>query len=160
MFAQDSYAYLRFLYYLAQATKPELSVELGVCTGRGTAHLAAGNLKGKVIGIDPEQHGAFVANTKPYSNIEFIFGRSDDKDILAGIPNQSVGICFIDSVHAFDYVIKEVRLWTPKIKSGGFFLFDDLDLDDGMRKVLPSLPFENKNNLSGLHYKGFGYAVV
>jgi len=160
LFIQDSCAYLHFIYYLVQSLKPAISVELGVCTGRCTAHMAASNPAGKVIAIDPEQHGAFKTNTKPYHNIEFYLTRSDDLALLSRIKNNSIGLCFVDSVHALDYVMKEVSLWTPKMKPGGIFLFDDLDFDDGMRKVLSSLPFEVKENLPGLHYKGFGYAIV
>lgn len=161
LFKQDPQCfYYRFIYFLVRILRPKLSVELGVCTGRGTAHLAAGNLDGMVLAIDPEKHGAFEENTRLYTNIIFIQKRSDDVELLNSIQNQSVDLCFIDSVHAFDYTLKEVKLWTPKMKSGGIFLFDDLELDEGMKKVLPALPFTNKSLLPDLHHKGFGYAIV
>ena len=44
--------YYRFLRVAAQQMRPRLSVELGVCGGGGSLHLALGYGAGKVIGID------------------------------------------------------------------------------------------------------------
>ena len=83
--------------------------------------------------------------------------------MLSQIVDASVDICFIDSQHDGAYTLLEVELWTPKIKRGGLFLFDDLTLNASMEQVLPSLPFEHKGLLDGLHTfldAGFGFAFV
>lgn len=154
--------YYRLLYRLARLARPEVMVELGVCTGRGTAHLAAGCPDGLVIAVDPEEHGALRPNALDrYPNIRFCKARSDDHALLASVADGSVGLCFVDSVHAVDYALREVALWTPKMKKGGgVFLFDDLEWDEGMRGLLARLPFVDKGDLPGMHVKGFGYAVV
>lgn len=155
LFEQDPFPYLRFLYYVGELFEVEIAVELGTCTGRGTAHLAASC--DFVYTIDPEPHGAFIENTKPYSNIEFIQTRSDDLLTLDKFESGSVDLCFVDSVHTYDYFMKEIELWTPKMKPGGIFLLDDLDLMPG---ALEALPFNIKGYLEGLHIKGFGYAFI
>jgi len=147
--------YYRLLYHLAC----DVNVELGTCTGRGTAHLAARG--GTVIAVDPEGHGALRINAlNRYPNVRFYKTRSDDPTLLASVADGSVGLCFVDSVHAVDYALREVGLWTPKMVPGGIFLFDDLDWDDGMRSLLDRLPFAVRGDLPGLHTMGFGYAVV
>lgn len=155
LYRQDPFPYLRFLYYVCKLHEIEIAVELGTCTGRGTAHLAASC--NWVYTIDPEVHGAFAENTHPYHNITYYQTRSDNLDTLSKFKEKSVGLCFADSVHAADYCLKEISLWTPKMKEGGIFLLDDLDL---MPDVLPDLPFADKGYLDKLHIKGFGYAVV
>ncbi len=155
LFDQDKFNYLRFLYYVTKGVSSKLSVELGTCTGRGTAHLAAGSKR--VVTIDPELHGAFPDNTAPYGNIEYVPTRSDDPTTLGKFADKSIDVLFIDSMHATDYCLKEVRLWTPKMVPGGIILLDDLDMMPG---VLDGLPFDTKGYLDGLHIEGFGYAVV
>jgi predicted O-methyltransferase YrrM len=164
LFREDVLAiYYRFLYFAVAELKPALSVELGTGTGRAAAHMAAAHPRGKVLTVDVKEHGGVKWTLAPYGNVEFVLASSDDPQLLARIENRSVGVCFIDSVHSGDYTLKEVELWTPKMKEGGLFLFDDLELNSSMKKVLPALPFEEKGLLEGLHPRqgaGFGYAVV
>lgn len=155
LYDQDPFPYLRFLYYVGQLFAVKAAVELGTCTGRGTAHLAA--VCKQVFTIDPVLHGAFADNTAPYPNITYLPFRSDHLPMLEIFRKGSIDLCFVDSVHAADYAMKEVELWTPKIRPGGLFLFDDLDLMPGL---LDWLPFEQKGYLDGLHIEGFGYAIV
>ncbi len=155
LFEQDPFPYLRLLYYVGKVFQVRVAVELGACTGRGTAHLAASC--DNVYTIDPELHGAFVDNTRPYFNITFIQARSDAPDALAWFSPESVDLCFIDSVHTLDYMLKEIELWTPKMVKGGLFLLDDLDLMPG---ALAAIPFKDKGYLADLHTEGFGYAFV
>lgn len=44
--------YYRFLRVLAQNLHPELAVELGVCGGGGSFHMAKGNPRGVVVGVE------------------------------------------------------------------------------------------------------------
>lgn len=155
LFAQDPFPYLRFLYYTGKLLKASIAVELGTCTGRGTAHLAAAC--NWVYTIDPEVHGAFAENTHPYENITFIQARSDDLEVVGRFKPGDVDLCFVDSVHAIDYVLREIELWAPKMKPSGLFLLDDLDVMPGL---LDRLPFAQKGYLDGLHIQGFGYAFV
>lgn len=155
LYNQDPFPYLRFLYYVGKLFNIKTAVELGTCTGIGTAHLAASC--NWVFTIDPEVHGAFAENTHPYDNITFIQSRSDNLEVINEFDSGEVDLCFVDSVHAADYARKEVNLWLPKMAKNGLFLLDDLDLMPGL---LESLPFKNKGYLDKLHIKGFGYAFI
>lgn len=161
LFNQDRTSiYYRFLYFLIKECAATLSVELGVCTGRGTAHMAAANPNGKVIGVDPAAWGTLAGIMKRYPNIELQRCRSDSPQLLDSISVSSVEVLFIDSVHISDYTLEETQLWTPKMKDGGVILYDDLLHSEDMRTLLPQLPFPEKGFLDGLHFSGFGYAIV
>jgi len=157
--------YYKLLYKLVGLMKPTLSVELGVCTGRGTAHLAGGHLDGKVYGIDPEPYNIqYIIDKCP--NITIIKDRSDSIPLLSRIDNLSVDLCFIDSDHSGVYTNKEVSLWRPKIKRGGLFLFDDILLNPSMKKfwnelklqkaILPKMHIALENKIDA----GFGVAIA
>src|SRR6187402_2416727 len=71
--------YYRFMYHLVKAMNPDLIVELGVCTGRGTAHLAAAKESCKVIGFDPDPHEDLSAVLKKFPNITWMACSSLDR---------------------------------------------------------------------------------
>ena len=41
------------------------------------------------------------------------------------IPDNSLDICFIDAAHGYPYVLKDLRLWMPKMKEGGIICGHD-----------------------------------
>ena len=41
------------------------------------------------------------------------------------IEDKSLDMVFIDSVHTYDYCLREIRLWLPKVKIGGIIAGDD-----------------------------------
>ena len=153
--------YYRFLYYLADVLDADLIVELGVCEGRSTAHMAAGCPKARVIAVDPEVHGALQGNALDhYANIDFRQCRSDNQELLDSVKPESVGLLFVDSVHNLPHVLTEMRLWLPKMKRWAPIIFDDLDYHWSMPFLLDALPLRRKGRLEGLHIHGFGYALA
>jgi hypothetical protein len=161
-FAEDERnIYYRLCYWLARALRPRAMVELGVCEGRCTAHLAGGYLEAEVHAVDIGKHGAYKRHTSWLDNIVYHQAKSIDPAVLAEVYDGSVGICLVDSVHAWDYVMQEVTAWIPKMAPSGVFLFDDLDWDDGMKGLMDKLPFEQKGRMDDMHPGyGFGWAVV
>jgi len=156
--AQDiTHPYYPFLYRLVKLINPKITVELGVCTGRGTAHLAACN-KGKVIAIDPEPWDIQYIISK-YKNIDLHKDRSDSKVILDNIKDKTVDICYIDTLHDYHQVLTETKLWLPKMKNGGIILYDDIILNDGMKRFWNELQLD-KVELNHLHWSGFGFAII
>lgn len=154
--------YYKFIYRLVKLLKPKLTVELGVCTGRGTAHLAAGNLNGKVIGIDPNpDHVNNILDNilLKYPNIDLRLDISTSTKILNEIAPNSVDICFVDTIHTYNQVIDEVKAWLPKMVRGGVMLFDDITYSDEMIKAWDEITLE-KISLPHLHHSGFGVAIV
>ena len=136
--------YYRFLRLLAQRVRPDVSVELGVCGGGASLHLALGHPPGKVIGIDirnswPE-NVAYVKETCP--NFEFWQMDSFQATIRykeADLP--SVDVLFIDTVHTYDRTMLEFNAWRDLLSSDAVVCFDDL-YREGMDRVWEELPGE------------------
>ena len=151
-------AYYRLLYRLVRAISPELVVELGVFTARGTAHIAAACRETKVIGVDPFPKDISEILDR-YPNIQFLKDKSYSKSVLDLVADGSVDICFFDTLHEYQVVLVETQLWFPKMKRGGIMLFDDISLNDGMKKFWSELNLP-KLSLPWLHHSGFGAAVA
>ncbi len=75
--------------------------------------------------------------------------------MLSSIKDKSIDICFVDAEHEYEAVTKELNLWYPKIKSGGMMFFDDINLNDGMRRFWNEIQYD-KVILPNLHWSGFG----
>ncbi len=157
LFNQDKTStYYRFMYRLCKLVNSKLTVELGVCSGRGTAHLAAGT-NGTVIAIDPNPWDInYILQKYPNITLKKIY--SNDKQVLESITDGSVDICFVDTNHEYEQVTLETKLWNPKMKVGGIMLFDDINYNDGMKRFWNELSM-NKISLPHLHWTGFGVAI-
>lgn len=159
LFSLDSTAvYYRFLYLLTKTTQPSLIVELGVCTGRSTAHLAAGWPRAAILGIDSRPCDMADIQSR-YSNIRSLTARSDSEAALAAVSDQSTDICFFDTVHDGPYLLREFALWMPKMRRGGILLFDDIHMFPSMSEAWHSIDLP-KIELPSLHYTGFGAAIA
>jgi predicted O-methyltransferase YrrM len=151
--------YYRFLYQLSKFLQPQKIIELGVYHGWSTAHLAAPVPKALVMAIDPSPQEGFRNTTNHYQNIAVILDRSDSQGVLDMVAEKSVDICFIDTIHEYEQASKELKLWTPKMKSGGVFLYDDITQSEGMKKFWNEVP-EPKISMPWLHHSGFGASIV
>lgn len=156
-------AYYRFLMLLAQELKPNLSVELGVCGGGGSLHLALGNPNGVTIGIDiatiPELQ--FLSIKSQVDN--FIFWQGDSTRSAKNIYEKygEVGILFIDTTHTTEQTIAEYEAWKPYLSDNAIVCFDDLFRQE-MKGYWESLP-EPKLRLDELHSgaeRGGGFGVI
>ena len=148
--------YYRFLKYLAQEMKPKLSVELGLCGGGGSLHLALGHPEGKVIGvdlaIDYPKNLEYLQNN--YSNFTFL---QEDSSKAAKIINKKVDILFIDTDHTYERTMLEFNSWRPYLRKRSVVCFDDL-LRDGMTEAWEELPGK-KIRLDRMH-DGSGFGVI
>jgi methyltransferase family protein len=140
----------------ALAYGSELCVELGVFGGRGLVAMALA-LKdqqfGRADGIDPFTAAAALEGTNDPVNDEW-WGRLDydavaksaqttlyrmdlvpyahlirlpSRDVAEFYSDGSVDLLHQDSNHSEEVSCEEVTLWTPKIKVGGHWVFDDTD---------------------------------
>jgi len=160
LFDQDPTSdYYRYIFELLNFHRGSdtLFVELGVFAGRCTAHIASANPQGKVLAVDVEPKKEFYTILEKYGNISFEKGRSDSEEILNKVLDNSVDFCLFDTVHEYDVVKKETELWLPKIKVGGFMMYDDITLNDGMKKFWVELD-QPKKQFPTLHWTGFGIA--
>lgn len=121
--------YYRFLKIAAQNLKPALSVELGVCGGGGSFHLAIGNPAGIVVGVDiaaedyPENI-AFISTHCP----NFRFWLGDSVNVAKDIYEEygKAGLVFIDTIHTYQRTWEEFQAWQPYLADNALVCFDDL----------------------------------
>ncbi len=143
--------YYRFLKRLAEHLQPRLSIELGVCGGGGSLHLALGNPNGRVVGVDfaydhPEQI-EHIYKTCP----NFTFWQGDSIEDAGKIVSDfgMVDILFIDTVHTYDRTWAEFNAWYPYLSDKAVVCFDDLYRQE-MGNFWEELP-EPKVRLDALH---------
>lgn len=151
--------YYRFMRLLAMEVRPGYSVELGVCGGGGSLHLAIGWPGGRVIGVDTAnlwpQNVAYVIDRCP----NFDFWVMDSIAAAREAKDQGcypVDILFLDTAHEYDHVWAEFRAWQPLLHpAGAIVLIDDL-YRDRMLDAFGEFPGE-KVRLDWLHDEaGFG----
>lgn len=143
--------YYRFLKRLAEHLQPALSIELGVCGGGGSLHLALGNPGGLVVGVDfaydhPEQI-LHIDEVCP----NFIFWQGDSVEDAGKIVDDfgKVDILFIDTVHTHSRTWAEFNAWYPYLSDKAVVCFDDL-LRTEMENIWDELP-SPKVRLDALH---------
>lgn len=155
-------SYYRFLRALAAYMKPELSVELGVCGGGGSLHLALGWPNSIVIGVDfAWDHAENVEYImKNYNNFHFLLGDSVKaaQDIHA--THGDIDILFIDTTHTYEQTMAEYKAYLPFLSDRAVVCLDDL-FRPGMDRVWVEMP-EPKVRLDTLHISeaGGGFGVV
>ena len=157
--------YYRFMRLLAARMRPAVAVELGLCGGGGSLHLALGNPNGKVIGVDIDnqypENLDYVKELCP--NFEFWQTDSLQATVAykaAELPQ--VGILFIDTVHTYDRTMIEFHTWRELLAPDAVVLLDDL-FREGMDAVWRELP-GTKVRFDNLHQGGSptdgGFGVI
>jgi predicted O-methyltransferase YrrM len=154
-------SYYRFLRLLAAHLHPSVSVELGVCGGGGSLHLALGWPKGRVIGVD-------VAWDHP-DNIQhvqercpnFEFWLEDSVKAAARFAAERAGrgvdVLFIDTTHTYDQTMREFEAWRPLLSRWAVVCLDDLEREE-MRRVWAEMPGQ-KVKLDRVLYKPREFVV-
>lgn len=171
---------------LVYEVRPHLCVEIGVYGGASiypTASVLKYLKQGIVVGIDPwsqnrcmeglAQEGeeyqwwakkdlevifwAFVAMVEKYDLAESCrVIRSDGASAVQGFENGSIDILHIDGNHSETVSFKDVELYLPKMKKGGYVWFDDVNMPATNRAVsllsrsaefIPSFSIEGKCHL-------------
>lgn len=91
---------------------------------------------------------------KCYSNVKKKFNRNKKVTILRktsleasdDFENESLDFVYIDGNHDYDFVIKDLETWFPKLKSNGVLFGDDYSRAYGVHKAVNEFSF--KYNLS------------
>lgn len=142
--------YYRFFYLYAKRFQPGLSVELGVCGGGGSLHLAMAG--GQVVGVDItyEEYWDNVRwLAKHYPNLQLFEG---DSLVLAPQIYAAYGkidFLFIDTTHTYDQTMAEYDTYRPYLNKGSIICLDDL-YREGMIKAWDEIPGQ-KVRLDFLH---------
>ncbi len=131
-------------------------MEIGVFGGRGTIAMAMGHQTtgtGHVVGIDPWDVAASLDGHNDPANDEW-WGKLDHEAIyrhcvaaleqhglmdycrivrersdaaLRLFPDESIWVLHQDGNHSEDISTREVELWAPKLRPGGYWVADDTD---------------------------------
>ena len=141
---------------LVHETRADLSVEIGVFGGRGTISMAFGHRaagRGRVVAIDPWQAAAALEGENAPENDEwwakidyeeilrrFVaalescglaeqcrIDRRSSADALESFEDASISVLHQDGNHSERVSCAEVEAWSPKIRSGGYWVADDTD---------------------------------
>jgi predicted O-methyltransferase YrrM len=155
--------YYRFLKVLASYMQPNLSVELGVCGGGGSLHLALGWPVGTVVGVDiADDHPSHI-KTIQETCPNFHFWQGDSVHVAPEIHNRygAVDILFIDTTHTYTQTLKEFEAYQPYLSGVAIVCLDDLFRQE-MGNIWEDLP-GNKLRLDKLHDGaecGGGFGVI
>ena len=148
--------YYLFLYLLARDMRPSVSLEIGTYLGTSACHLAAGNRDAVVATIDIERNCKDlihrIAVEQDLRNLAAITARSTEY-----VSDGDINLLFIDGNHTYDDAHGEYLRFRKSVAPGGVILFDDISLNDEMRRMWAEVE-EPKVELPRLHYTGFGAA--
>jgi len=146
--------YYRFFKILAGLKRPNLSVELGLCGGGGSFHLAIGYPAGKVVGVEidegePDQQANWAWIQQHCPN--FVLWRGDSITSAPEIARYygKADILFLDTLHTLRQTLAEFNAWRPYLSSRAVVCLDDL-VRDGMQEAWDAMP-GHKLRLDNLH---------
>jgi predicted O-methyltransferase YrrM len=141
--------YYRFLRLLSESMQSRLSVELGVCGGGGSLHLATGSKQ--AIGVDYAWDHQDNINwiKKNYSNFTFLLGDSVAYAQYIYDKFGLIDLLFIDTTHTYEQTMAEYNAYKPFLSQHAVICLDDL-FRQGMDKVWAEMP-ETKLRLDFLH---------
>jgi cephalosporin hydroxylase len=151
-FPQDMVAIQEIIW----KTKPDLIIETGIAHG-GSLIFSASILeltgKGKVLGIDIDirKHNRKEIESHPLKKrIKMIEGSSIDENILKKVKklvkNKKRIILFLDSFHTKEHVLKELEMYSPLIKKGGYIVVFDTMIEFMPKGSFPNRPWGKGNN--------------
>lgn len=155
----------------------KLCVELGVFGGRGIISMALALRAqgfGRVDGIDPYTPAASlegsndIANDEWWRNLDYEgvareaqtalyrlglvpyarLIRMRSLEVVGFYENRTVDALHQDSNHSEEISCEEVSLWSPKIRPGGYWFFDDADWPSTQKaqRALEALGFKEIEN--------------
>ena len=153
----ESFRYYNFLSEAARAFNPELIVELGTNRGVSALHFRHGNKNSRIISIDIRQS----AEVKSKLIKECIIPIEMDSIKAAERISSGIGILFVDSLHTFEHVQKEILAYIPKMMKPSLIFMDDILLDTGMKAAWDAIISFDKIVIMELHpTTGFGIVIV
>ena len=109
---------------MVERRRPDHIVELGARTGLSTTAWLYG-LKGEGRLTSVDLSPAPPIGT--YANWTHIQGDDTDPDVMAQV--DECQILFVDTSHAFEHTLWELRNWSPKVQPGGLIVCHDTLLE-------------------------------
>jgi len=177
---QESWTpFRRFLYACVLEYEPKVVVECGVYRGTCTGHMAWGDKRTIVVGIDREFQPEALTIFEMFSNILPLEGDTVAPNVVNLVANAvtsfgKIGLLFLDSTHDGDTPRKEFEAYRPMFADECIVAVDDLlgpsNQMEVMQKFWRWLPGE-KMEMHYLHpapashaeimeWPGFGVSIV
>jgi predicted O-methyltransferase YrrM len=114
---------------LVKDIKNPVGIEIGVCIGMTTTHLLDTILDLTLYGVDPYEEYAqmggreaayleILENTKEYGDRFKLYRKTSD-DASELFENETIDFIFIDGLHTYEQVKKDIENYYPKLKIGG-----------------------------------------
>jgi len=113
---------------IIHSIKPDFVIEIGTAHGGsalGLAHMLDHINKGQVITLDIDQSRVSTI-AKEHKRITFIEG--DAKQLVQKvkqITNNGVILVIEDSAHAYDHSLEVLKLYSPLVSMGSYFIVED-----------------------------------
>lgn len=124
----DIHQHLPTLYERTKRYENPVILELGVRSGNSTSAFLAAMMEvgGELWSVDvqPPQH---PPNWREVSDWHIIIGDDTSPVVTHGTP-QELDVLFIDTSHAYDHTLEELRTYVPRVNYGGVVLMHDTEL--------------------------------
>jgi len=155
--------YYKYLAKMMKALKPKQVVELGSAAGTGDLMILSTLPKDSMLYAltIPEPEGEWRFIKEEYPNLTMIRGNSLELNNWNNVDLYATDILFLDTDHQYGLFTAEMDLYSPLLKEGAIFLFDDIRINNGMSRAWEEMKWD-KLELLDLHtYKntGFGMAI-
>jgi len=136
--------------------KPDLIIETGIA--RGGSVIFYGSMvelcgKGEVLAIDIDirAHNREVIEAHPmYKNITMIEGSSVDEEVVRQVRKKAAGketvLITLDSSHAHDHVLAELRAYAPLVTKGSYLVVFDTVAEDLPEGSIKNRPWDKGSN--------------
>lgn len=122
--------YYKFLGCMTKELRAEWAIELGVCGGGGSYHIAFMNPTTHVLGVDVQREYPdnikYIEDTCPnwtfVENDSLLFSKNLEKFTPA-----SIDLLFVDTTHEYNQTKWEFEAFLPLMSPGGVICMDDLN---------------------------------
>jgi predicted O-methyltransferase YrrM len=141
--------YYRFLALLAKEMNSGLSVELGLCGGGGSLHMAMASQQvvGVDVALDYEDNIRWIKRN--YPNFKFLHGDSVQAAPWIYGNFGEIDVLFIDTTHTYEQTISEYFAYLSYLSDKAIVCMDDL-FRPGMDLAWEEMP-ETKVRFDFLH---------
>lgn len=152
-FPQDILAVQEVLW----SVQPQLIIETGIARG-GSLALSASMLEliggdGLVVGIDIDIRDAnrSAIERHPLAHrIRMIEGSSIDQSVAELVNELATGrqpvVVLLDSNHTHEHVFRELELYSPLVRAGGYIIVFDTVIEEMPPGSFPERPWDKGNN--------------
>ena len=161
--------YYQWLPHLIETIKPKQIVELGGAMGVSAIMMLQSKYQDfKLYSVTLPENGlefSFIKDS--YPNFYPIVGDDLDfhnmwytgKNVIGVNDFYNTDLWFFDSLHTYDQLSQELKLYGKSFKKGTILLFDDIRMNE-IWPIWKDLPYEKIEMTNPMHYSGYGIARV